>query len=586
MNKTQQQVYDVLIMGAGFAGICQARHLLLNLPNIKVAIIDPRSPERSIKDLKIGESTVEISSMFMCKELALHEYLLENHAPKYGLNYHWPKNQAQTKSVNDYYHMGFNRTPLIDSFHINRAKFEQDVLQMTQEMGATFYNGRVIDVELTPCDQLHTVTVKLDQASIELKTKHVIDAAGRRFIIGKKLNNVILDSEEMTGINTGSAWLRVKNIDLNIFDNIYNKINGTASSYYSTKHFFGTGHWIWVLPIDTKQKEISIGLVHHKNSIAANQINTSEKLKSFFKANHEIVYNLIESGQCIDFNYLPRLAHNSKQHLSQDNWYVIGDAAQMFDPLYSPGLVVTALGIECVTEVIRAKLAKEPEAEKKQDMYNKFMVATATSYSRLYQNHEKHLGHASVMSWRIYMENMFWFGNLVPMYIGKWFLDFHFINEHIKAIEFLAGPQNSLFSDLHQQFDQLVECDANLGIMDFARTDQLLWGYGPSKYFDNFLENSRLDPHQCNVLLCLKNTFFFLAVFYLKLRFKGFGIWGGFAPKTWIRVTQLLSYSFYIAIGEKIYRFKVRQLNHKTFIEKMRQEFKTYQYQPKLHPWN
>ncbi|MFM6408438.1 MAG: NAD(P)/FAD-dependent oxidoreductase, partial [Microcystis sp.] len=115
--------------------------------------------------------------------------------------------------------MGFNRTPLIDSFHINRAKFEQDVLQMTQEMGATFYNGRVIDVELTPCDQLHTVTVKLDQASIELKTKHVIDAAGRRFIIGKKLNNVILDSEEMTGINTGSAWLRVKNIDLNIFDN-------------------------------------------------------------------------------------------------------------------------------------------------------------------------------------------------------------------------------------------------------------------------------------------------------------------------------------------------------------------------------
>jgi NADH dehydrogenase FAD-containing subunit len=39
----QEQVYDVVIMGAGFAGICQARHLLLNIPNLKIALIDPRS---------------------------------------------------------------------------------------------------------------------------------------------------------------------------------------------------------------------------------------------------------------------------------------------------------------------------------------------------------------------------------------------------------------------------------------------------------------------------------------------------------------------------------------------------------------
>jgi len=47
---TQSREYDVVIMGAGFAGLCQARHLMLNIPNIRVALIDPRPVERTDKD--------------------------------------------------------------------------------------------------------------------------------------------------------------------------------------------------------------------------------------------------------------------------------------------------------------------------------------------------------------------------------------------------------------------------------------------------------------------------------------------------------------------------------------------------------
>lgn len=36
--------YDVVIMGAGFAGVCQARHLMMKIPNIRVALVDPRPP--------------------------------------------------------------------------------------------------------------------------------------------------------------------------------------------------------------------------------------------------------------------------------------------------------------------------------------------------------------------------------------------------------------------------------------------------------------------------------------------------------------------------------------------------------------
>ena len=93
---TQSREYDVVIMGAGFAGLCQARHLMLNIPNIRVALIDPRPVERTDKDLKIGESLIEVAALFLCKELGLHDYLIENHPPKSGLNFHWPKDPAKT----------------------------------------------------------------------------------------------------------------------------------------------------------------------------------------------------------------------------------------------------------------------------------------------------------------------------------------------------------------------------------------------------------------------------------------------------------------------------------------------------------
>ncbi|PMB51088.1 hypothetical protein CEN39_17115 [Fischerella thermalis CCMEE 5201] len=180
MNTAVQSLeYDVVIMGAGFAGVCQARHLLLNLPGIRVAIVDPRSLEPDKKEHRLGESTVDIASVFLIKELGLHEYLIENHTPKAGLNFHWPKEFNKTESIDDYFNVWVNQQLKTPAFHLNRSKFDRDILKMNLQMGAHFYNGRVVDVELTPKDNLHIVQVKLDDKYLELKAKHLIDTAGR-----------------------------------------------------------------------------------------------------------------------------------------------------------------------------------------------------------------------------------------------------------------------------------------------------------------------------------------------------------------------------------------------------------------------
>jgi hypothetical protein len=48
---------------------------------------------------------------------------------------------------------------------------------------------------------------------------------------------------------------------------------------------------------------------------------------------------------------------------------------------------------------------------------------------------------------------------------------------------------------------------------------------------------------------------------------------------------RLLGLSGQATIGELIYKFKTKGLPANSEIEAMRQEFKTYQYQPKLQPW-
>ncbi|GAB1543987.1 hypothetical protein NUACC21_66630 [Scytonema sp. NUACC21] len=583
MNNIQSQEYDVVMMGAGFVGVCQARHLLLNIPGIKIALIDPRPEERTQKDLKLGESMVEVATLFVCKELGLYDYMIENHPPKAGLSFHWPKDPEKTETIDNYYHIWNNRQLPLASFQMNRAKFERDLLKMNQSMGAVFYRGRVMDVDLTPGDAIKTVKVKLiDGEYIELKTKHVVDAAGRKFIIGRKTDNLLFGPENLFGVDTGTAWVRVKGVDRTIFHNGYDPIGATASYYYATNHWFGRGHWIWMIPTEKDSQEISIGISQHRRVIADHQINTKEKFYAFLKANHNVLYRLVTSGENVDFHYLARPSHASKTMFSPDNWYVLGDSACIFDPFYSLGTTMIAFAIEGVTEIIRAKLAGAADAEEKRAAYNEFNLTYTRLNNQLIHDHDKQLGHASIMSWRIYFEYMAWFGIVLPMYVGKWHLDLGFISRYVATAK---ATMTGFWPYLHNQFNELVERDINIGFMDCHRADQLLWGYHTVKHFDDFVENTKLEPKRCNIFSSLKYTNFYMAVWYAKFLWKGFGLLGLLKPQNLYYLFSFLSDSVQCAIGEMIYKQKTKGLPDNTKIAKMRQEFTTYRYQGKLQPW-
>ena len=581
MKNMSNRPYDVIIMGAGLAGLCQARHLMLKIPNIRIAMIDPRPENRTEKDLKLGESTVEVATLFFGKDLGLYEYLIENHPPKYGLNFHWPKRNDQTKTIDDYFHIWANRQPDLASTQLNRPKFERDLLKMNREMGADFYNGRVVDIDLTPNDQLHTVKVKLPNESIELQGKHLVDAAGRRFLIGKKTNNISFDSKDLYGVNTGSAWVRVQNVDRTIFHSGYDPTGASCSHYYATNHWFGKGHWLWMIPTDIDTMELSIGVIHHHDYISSESLNSKEKFYEFLKANHNILYQLVTSAENIDFHYWPRLAHTSKTLYSPDNWYVIGDSACIFDAFYSLGSTMIVSAIDSITEIIRAKLAGEVNAAEKCQAYNQFNLTLINSINLFMHNHSRHLGDASIMSWRIYFENMIWFGILIPIFVGKWHLDLEFIPQFVQTFQ---TTLRSLVYEIHDQFDQLVDEKKNIGLMDCYRSDQLIWNYHTPKRYTHALENAQYEPKQTSVFTSMKKTFFYLTIWYLKLQWKSGGLSQVCHPRSLGTMAKLLTTSIYIGLGDIIYSLTGNHGSESRLIAEMRQAFQEYQYGDTLQP--
>ena len=157
--RVQTGVYDVVIMGGGFAGLCQARHLMLNVPGIKIALVDTDPDNTDELESPLEESTAEMASLLLSKELGVHEYMINNHPPKHGVHFHWLKGVSKNDNLDDYYQVWSNRWTSIPTFPLNRAKFEVDVLHMVKDMGVEFYNGSVVDLDLTPKDTLHVVKV-------------------------------------------------------------------------------------------------------------------------------------------------------------------------------------------------------------------------------------------------------------------------------------------------------------------------------------------------------------------------------------------------------------------------------------------
>ena len=155
-------------------------------------------------------------------------------------------------------------------------------------------------------------------------------------------------------------WFRLANFNPEILShlNAIKTPNRCYVPYYATHHFFGKGNWIWYIPMRSPDNTplVSIGITYRKDVYPHGEVRTMEQFLECVGREHPVLVDLIKTGTVVDTNYYNSYMWECRQRYSPDHWYIIGDASDTVDPLYSVGLALSTLQIRQIAAIIQREL--------------------------------------------------------------------------------------------------------------------------------------------------------------------------------------------------------------------------------------
>ncbi len=345
-------INDVLIMGGGATGQLAASYLQLRFPQLRIAVVEGPHKARPI----VGESFVEVTIDFLL-ELGLGAHLIEKHFPKYGLTYYY-KVDIEQPADRTYVVDETPTVPPLLSFQINRFTFDREVRRRNLENGVEMIQGAVAGIDFSNGDGLHTVTVQGPAGEQYARARWIVDATGRNRVLSK-----LLQLREPVAEQKNVFWFRLMNFNPEFLDRLkaVKKRNRAFVPYFATHHFFGKGNWIWCIPIRSPEDNplISIGITYRKDVYPYGEVRSIDQFLEAVGKEHQVIVELVRSGTVVDTNFYSSYMWECRQRYSADRWYIIGDAGDTVDPLYSVGMALSTVQIRQIGAIIQRDLLGE-----------------------------------------------------------------------------------------------------------------------------------------------------------------------------------------------------------------------------------
>jgi 2-polyprenyl-6-methoxyphenol hydroxylase-like FAD-dependent oxidoreductase len=406
----------VVILGGRIAAHATAGYLRRQFPELEIISINrPGKPPPVV-----GESTIEASTAFL-RACGFDALLEENHFHKFGLTFYYKLRLDQPRDRLYAIHEE-PAIPPLPACLVNRFTFDRDARKLNEARGVLYVDGTVVDVWLVRGQ--HRVTYRdADGVERTLTARWVVDASGRSRVLAKKLRLTTKAKRQRS-----TFWFRLEAFDRGVLDALNTEMRQLDRSmcqqmsydpYSVTHHFMGRGNWIWCIPVtsETGKDTISIGITYRPDLYPSTIRSTKEFIDAVEKE-HPIIADLVRSGNICegDTNVYLNYMYGCRQHYSEDGWFIVGDAANAVDPLYSNGLMLMSVQVMQAAAIIGNELGGFPDPD--------FVRDADRMYRALYDRAQDNIGdHYAVMhdpyqsSLRVHWVTTIYFYFVLP-----WFL--------------------------------------------------------------------------------------------------------------------------------------------------------------------
>lgn len=399
---------DVVVLGAGAAGLLLARHLRRARPDLRITVVDP-GPLADRARSKVGESSTESSSWYLQERLGLGEHLADEHVKKMGLRFFLPGETSGTRPEFGLF------APGPRSFGIPFAGLDPVTWQLHRGRLEAFLADELVrdGVEVRPFTRAEIrlgAPHRLAVGTERWTASWVIDASG-----GGGALPVAPGEDQALGHVAHAAWFWVdRRLDPDGFssDPAFRARLPADLRWRSTTHLVGEGYWVWLIALG--DGSTSVGVVTDPAIHPREAFTTPEGCRGWISTHEPALAGALGDAPWVGYARRGWESHARRTLVSGERWGVTGDTAAFLDPLFSSGLDLLAIGNELLVPRILddldgADVARD--ARRASGLFSRIVE----QYLRLYLGSYRVMGHPRAMMAKIGWDLAVYLGFLAPM---------------------------------------------------------------------------------------------------------------------------------------------------------------------------